>query len=189
MAHIYLVTAGDYSDYRVVAAFTDKTHAEVLAEQFGGYGVEEYELDPKLPSYLKPGYKIYHVWMFSDGELADYGLRQISYELPEGALGTLEFTDFTYPGNSDHDGQNPRTGEWYLCGLIQAKDEKHAVKIANEKRIKILAAGLWPERITDWCTITGQLKVGGTYHPSYPHHHVETPALPEELHARLRGAA
>lgn len=55
---VYLVTSGEYSDYRVNAAFTDREAAEAYAEWLNGpdpghYGiadVEEYALDEPTPT-------------------------------------------------------------------------------------------------------------------------------------------
>lgn len=175
---IYIVTAGEYSDYHIVAAFTDETKADAHAYPFRDYRVEEYNLNPDLPSYLKPGYKIYNVSMFSDGELAGgpYGLYQAHYETNPSAIGHLQFRDFAYPGNGDRDGNNPRTGEWYIHGTVQARDEQHAVKIMNEKRVQLIAGNRWPDRVTNWCRESGDY-TSKVRHPDYKHHHVEAPKI------------
>jgi hypothetical protein len=40
-------------------------------------------------------------------------------------------------------------GEAMLLVDTFAKDEQHAVKIANEKRVQLIAAGEWPEKAVE----------------------------------------
>lgn len=48
MEKIYVVTQGDYSDYHIIACFTDKEKAELCAKIYSDYydeaGVEEYDI-------------------------------------------------------------------------------------------------------------------------------------------------
>ena len=63
MKKVYLVTAGDYSDYHVKAVFSEKRGAELFAatkndsDDYYEYRIEEYELDPaKFDGIVKTQY-------------------------------------------------------------------------------------------------------------------------------------
>lgn len=55
MGKVYVVTSGEYSDYHIVAVFTNEEQAEKYADSLGlrrGYAeasVEEYDLNPAVP--------------------------------------------------------------------------------------------------------------------------------------------
>jgi len=60
---VYLLTAGDYSDYHVEAVFSEKRGAELFAatkndsDDYCEYRIEEYELDPaKFDGIVKTQY-------------------------------------------------------------------------------------------------------------------------------------
>src|ERR1039458_4420925 len=67
MSKIYAVTSGEYSDYGINAVFDNKEAAEKYAYPIDDSYVEEYELNPRLPSWVKPNHKFYHLRMFQDG--------------------------------------------------------------------------------------------------------------------------
>lgn len=51
---IYVVTSGEYSDYRIEGVFTDKDKAEAFADRNPEYEIEEY---PANPDFDKPNGK------------------------------------------------------------------------------------------------------------------------------------
>ena len=127
MKKIYLVTQGNYSDYRVVSAFSEKALAQSFIDSFveNDYEpmqIEEYDID-EFSEQLRKGYKAYFVFMAKDGTCIDV-------KQQESAPRLLESISFSY------DKKNMGTSMF-------AKDEKHAVKIANERRIREIMANHW----------------------------------------------
>jgi len=144
MRKVYIVTSGDYSDYRINAVFSTLELAEEyekLASHRNSNGVNEWEMDVDFPE-LRDKTPIFHVVMLRDGATLSVD------ELP-----VNEF-------NADALKRSPRLGspsalgergwpekrkEKALRGSFRAKDAEHAVKIANEHRTRMIAAGEWDE--------------------------------------------
>lgn len=117
----YLVTTGDYSDYRVVAVFSTEAGAKQFADRFN-YSVSPCALDPVVPPELD-GWAAFGVWMSKDGTLID--TERGEYEqLVENKTRCI----FGYGRN---------TPLWVTYTV--ARDQEHAVKIANEQRTSFLA--------------------------------------------------
>ena len=128
MKTIYIVTQGSYSDYHIVSVFSTRELAEKFIELqpppgYDEYEIEEYYLDQNVKQ-IKSGLRLYKVTMKRDGEssadLAQYDeeymmLKQLWWGVREVILD---------------------------CH-VYAKDERHAVKIANEKRAQMIASGEW----------------------------------------------
>ena len=120
--YIFLITSGSYSDYQFHAAFTDKELAEKYVKSFGlsnNFGIERCKLNPHTKE-LNENYKPYELRMTKEGvceriEIAD------------------EYCDFDIWFTYDK----------HLILSLFAKDENHAIKIANEKRVQLIAANLW----------------------------------------------
>jgi hypothetical protein len=130
MKKIYLVTQGNYSDYHVVSAFSEKALAQSFIDSFvsnedDSIEIEEYEID-KLSEQLRNGYKAYSVLMEKDGNYIE--VEQVSCLYPEKAQ--RETVEYSYHKE-------------YMTTSMFAKDEKHAVKIANERRIRAIMANHW----------------------------------------------
>lgn len=115
---IYLVTEGEYSDYHIIGAFSTKEKAQSFIKLFGdryGMYLEDYEID-KYEKQIADGLKYYIVHMKFNGDV-----EYISVE------SNLESSDKIWSDNIQ------------VC--VWAKDEKHAIKIANERRIKLKLEG------------------------------------------------
>ncbi len=205
MSKIYIVTSGDYSDYSINAVYDTKEKAEAAIAPFTGYEIEEYELNPSLPDYIKPGEKFYDITMLSDGEIPIYYDSSDDWYYRQVDLGfndydqkfEMEFQLFAYPSfGPDATNKNPdRYGEWVINGIIRARDEQHAIKIMNERRIQILANNDWPAKVTKWCKepesntlqFNGNWPEGFIYHQGYPHIHgkglhgaMDLPKMPDK---------
>ena len=128
MKSVFVLTDGEYSDYRIVSVFTTKELAEDFKLKFGCGEIEEHILDRKItdevPLYNE-NYFIYHVY---------YNVKENSYECKksEWCYASNEFDDKQV---EPMDGYSIRDNKYWYIGCY-AKDEKHALKIANE-RIKI----------------------------------------------------
>jgi hypothetical protein len=130
MATAYVVTTGEYSDYRVVAVFTTRESAEkyvgLWPDRYADCNdprIEEYLLD-EVPG-LPPGKVLYRVLFDRDGNSV------AKHEPP---------TEYMSGVRPYGDGKTMVTYCW-------ARDSEHAVKIANERRVQTIAAGEWE---ADW---------------------------------------
>lgn len=120
---VFLLTTSEYSDYRVVGVFSTREKAEAAAPLYpSGPEIEEYVLDvPMGPD----GWRFWTLSMDEEGDCFyctsdDPRLETSEYRPARGA----------------------RKLSWRSFG-VWAKDEQHARKVANEKRIQIQQAGLW----------------------------------------------
>jgi hypothetical protein len=116
MRKVYLVTKGEYSDYRIEAIFSTRYRATKYRKKWGGE-IETWKLDAPIPD------TIVGVEMKPDGEVTD------TWEIPC-SVGGEGFRSFTI-------GSNLLT--WY----VKTEDKQRAIKVVNEKRIQILALGIW----------------------------------------------
>jgi len=120
MATIYAVSSGEYSDYGIEAIFSSLALAEAWIASFPirAYGerrIEEYELDPLD---------------LSDGSRRHWFVR---LQRETGAVKECNQDDY-WSGEST--GMDVKDGFYTHCF---ATDEKHAIKIANERRIQWMA--------------------------------------------------
>ena len=132
---LFLVTDGDYSDYHVCGIFSTIEKAEHAKKWFAADNeVKKITVD-ELPDHPE-GMFWYSVYMKENGDT-------IKVEINSG--------DYSYPEIrwSPDDCQSEKCVEFEMW----AEDEKHAVKIANEKRTQLIASNQWT---TDWDTYHGQ---------------------------------
>lgn len=132
---IYVVTAGSYSEYGIEAIFGTKELAQVFIDgiinPYDAMRIEEWELDPHIKD-LKKGRKAYRVTISKEGEVKEVANESSTYILNKAEYGFP-------PGISFQDNKKIMN---YSCW---ADDEKHAIKIANEKRIQFIALNKWPQ--------------------------------------------
>lgn len=108
---VFLLTSGEYSDYRVVGVFSTRDKAEAAVPFYPSRPeVEEYVLD--VP--MHPGW---HFWTISMDEEGD--CFYCSNDDPR-----LETSEYRPP--------NARRKSWRSFG-VWAKDEQHARKVANDR--------------------------------------------------------
>lgn len=139
MKTIWVIEHGCYSDYRVVGVFTSKEKAELVAARIttSSYDqptVAEWPLDPAVHE-LSKGYTNWLGEMLKDGTVE----RMVPWELSGYDLGSnLSLWKRTeapaYKGKNIQD---------CLHGTVLAKDQRHAVKIFNERRTQMIANGEW----------------------------------------------
>lgn len=130
MAKVYLVTEGEYSSYHVCAAFSTEEKAKEAAALLRDGYIEEFELDPASPH--PPGLRFWDVLMNGDGTVVHARMQSVDLatQTKENACPWSE------------------RGKWSFD--IWAKDEGHAIKIANERRIQMLASGDWMMTWEEW---------------------------------------
>jgi hypothetical protein len=137
MTTMYVLTTGCYSDYHIVGVFSTKEKAEAAKVDHnltdGDGDVEEWGLDavPEHP----PGLHHWCVRMDRDGNTLE-ARRRGNDSFP-----SWEWAPYGV-GYSDKRGG--------VSFNMWAGDERHAVKIANEKRIGLLASGQWTEDWNEW---------------------------------------
>lgn len=146
MKTIWVVEQGEYSDYRVVGIFTTKCNAQKVMDALnngtdeGDYGratIDEWGLDPSVAE-LNQGMSIFVVRMRKDGFTEESYAQELSF-FTLGRVGARiwrrsQIQLAGYAGMPD-----------VLEAFVWATDEKHAVKIANEKRIEFIAMGKWDD--------------------------------------------
>jgi hypothetical protein len=127
MNKYFVLTFGEYSDKTIAGVYSSREIAESFCF-FENHKIEEFVLD-KQPAGIPKRYsgkKCFSVAMSRTGdcevEIADYSLYPY-------------FCDTAF-----RDGDESEVG---LRMMVFADDEKHAAKIANERRAQILAANAW----------------------------------------------
>lgn len=117
---VYIVTKGQYSDYRMVAAYSTEEAAQACLARFPGNWndarIEVLPLDVLLPTMYLP---VWYVQMAWDGEVK--GTRLVDPDLVSDDLKAC-------------DGRVRTWGETFSVECY-ARDEQHAIKIANERRL------------------------------------------------------
>ena len=133
---LYMVTIGCYSDYRVCGIYSTKELADEAVKcwttQYDTAEIEEQVLD-ELPDH-PPGLYPYKVTMAQDGSNKTVRT-SISLDLQADSV-DKEF--------KTHNGRYTYVTTGCYCFYMFAEDEVHAVKIANERRVQIIANNQWP---------------------------------------------
>jgi len=126
MDSVFIVTSGQYSDYCIEGAYTTKEKASIAADTMSDGYVVEYILDDD-----KCNPRDMHLWeveMFQDR--STHAVRR---------------------KDDDDDDELTNGKPWNkkrrsVLFVHFARDEQHAVKIANEKMSVIIATDTWPEK-------------------------------------------
>lgn len=124
VSKVFVITKGSYSDYTIVGIYSTSKGAQRAISLLNIEDVneiEEYELnelDPLVNKFAR-GYRIWWVSMQRDGTVAR-----------------------VYAERSLHTYINHRKdGNPAVWGQVLAKSEEHAIKIVNDKRAQLIAAG------------------------------------------------
>lgn len=122
MTILYVVTSGEYSDYKIESIFSTKEKAEKFCslfpeDNFQKHDIEEWTLD----EYSNKDKKEFSVSMRIDGHV-DH-IFQIN-------PGDIDKESYFFSGDLLH-------------SYCYADDTQHAIKITNERRVKLIALGLW----------------------------------------------
>ena len=129
MTKVYVVTSGEYSDYKIEGVFSNSDKAKEFADfiEEEPARVEEYELDIPREEWC-----IYQVYMKQDGTV-----RMVMQILPR-------TRSLICP---EH---RPTPGFWgytldaeALIWRVKTNDREQAIKVVGEKRAIILANNLW----------------------------------------------
>lgn len=130
---IYGVSSGEYSDYRILAMFDCRDKAQKYINRWGSrdyddMNIEEYELNPSIDE-INSNLDFYSVSMNYEGVVNN--IRNDG--IPRESVSRVSYC-------RDH-----RTKNKFLLVDCFAKDEKHAIKITNEKRTLGIAMNKWAE--------------------------------------------
>jgi RimJ/RimL family protein N-acetyltransferase len=138
MTTIYAVNRGMYSDHRVIALFTTPELAQDFMRTFP-YEYNElqtFELDSDAPRLIQNGHSIWHVQMLRDGTTESVHVCD-----PEpynfSSLGHCIWRRSKAPA---YRGKGVPDS---MQSTVLATSKKHAVKIANEHRIRMIESGEW----------------------------------------------
>ena len=133
---VYLVSEGCYSDFTIIGAFSTPEKAKDAADYFNANeGIDEYEIDQDAKQ--RPvGMKAFSVTMDREGNVIkdEWSHNNVIYECSG--------------SDADNNVVRPYGGyrgmPTHASFYVWARDEEHAVKIANEKRGALLLSNGWP---------------------------------------------
>ena len=141
---VWTIESGQYSDYRVDGIFSTRENAEAVAAKLTSegkgwhdYRIEERELDPGVEG-LREGYGCFVVWMLRDGTVES--VRQWEWDISDS-------TPEVWRRSQAPINQGKNVPDC-LNTTVFARDEQHAIKIANEQRAQLIANNEWPEAVT-----------------------------------------
>jgi hypothetical protein len=168
--NVYIVTAGEYSDYHICAVYDNREDAEYHVDNFmsragwreDGGRVEEYELNP-FRDTIRAGLKRYHVEMLRNGNTVQVRNGWIGDKTHIGTKGEFISVSGLYTYRLDMLAERGEELTWeeeqqaerarvaraklpvVLDMNVLATDEQHAVKIVNERRAQLIATDVWPD--------------------------------------------
>lgn len=112
---VYVITKGNYSDYHICAVTLDKDRAQKLKKLYSDRR-KNAEIEEYVPNEAKPMF-MYGVEMDTSGKVLAF--KADEYDLHDDGYAEAEF---------DLDSNSWRHVVW-----VNAKDEAHAVKIAQDR--------------------------------------------------------
>lgn len=110
---VYIITKGDYSDYHICAVTLDEERAEKLRKMYSD-SINDANIEEYVPNEAKPIF-LYGVQFSRDGNVMSY--RADEYDLKDEG-----YVEYEYDGY-----------EQYYVVWVKAKDEDHALKIAQDR--------------------------------------------------------
>ncbi len=133
---VYIVSEGNYSEYHVIGIYSLMENAEYAKKiYYADNDIQEMEMDfiPKHPY----GLLLFHVAMDRDGN-TNYVHREGCSVHREECSNYVEREWKPYGDNK------------HVSFTSWAKDEGHAIKIANEKRVMLIENGEWTTNFYAW---------------------------------------
>lgn len=112
---VYVVTRGDYSDYHIITATTNKDIANQIAKKFGA-----------------------KVEIYDNSEIYTKTVFGVTFNKVGDVMYCYELSEYDYPPNNKII-QHKRNNQTCLYVEVEADDEQSAIKIAAKKRAKFLA--------------------------------------------------
>lgn len=124
MSLVYAVTDGSYSDYHVIGVYSTQKRAEYAHRLHRADNEIEVWVVDELPEHPR-NHLMFNILMARHGEVV-----RTRQGAPGGGVVGIESASNYGPVNA-------------LSFDVWAKDEKHAIKIVNEYRGRMLADGMW----------------------------------------------
>ena len=124
MKEVYILTEGCYSDYRVVGVYDNLDDYNLAAKFVSANEILTVNLN-EMPHKFPEGYFPYYVEMDENGNVYKNGFAHMNHLSGEHNNG-WDLSNYS---------SEPRTVYFYVL----AKDEKQALKIANERRSILIA--------------------------------------------------
>lgn len=136
---IYIITEGEYSDYHITGVAEDRETAELLIKNWGRgqYIIEEYYINSLDDAKTIQNKTKFEVTMWKNG---NSNVMKSNYQ--EG--GFLQDPRFFFWGGMQTGGI-----EVVMELEVWANSKEHAVKIANEKRSRLIASGEWDLKVEE----------------------------------------
>ncbi len=122
--NIFVVTSGEFSEYRIKAIFSTRELAEDYIKSEGG-SIKEWDVD-----VLDIDHHYITIKMCKNGKLINEPYHFISRE---------PYTSFAGYWSNKLNDKEPR----FIQCIIETGSEERAIKVVNEKRIQLLANGWW----------------------------------------------
>lgn len=125
---LFVVTSGEYSDRKITGIYSSKDKAELAQKLFATENeIEEWELDsmPMSP----PGMLLFKVRMEKNGTVRDC---------------------YAVDSSVKWDQWSPAIEVPAVDFVVWARDNTHAIKVANEKRTQLIASGEWTTDYAEW---------------------------------------
>jgi len=142
MKEIYLVTQGNYSDYGVRGVFADKDlateYAAQISTKYEAARVVTWQIMTELIAPI--GYRGYSIKMDVDGNTDEVENDEVGRTTDENSYADIDFV-LDSPG----DGKYITTG-YYNFFICTDKGAEGAIKIANERRIRMISENKWPKK-------------------------------------------
>ncbi len=137
---IYAIEQGEYSDYRVVGVYSTKEGADAVCaalnnpDPYSDAAVVEWKMD-KAVDVIKKGYKPFHIWMMKDGTVERADVTSLDSS-------NIDEDSYVWRRSQVKYGAQASKPD-ILNATVIARDQKHAIKIVNERRIQLLALNQW----------------------------------------------
>jgi len=134
---VYVVTEGGDLDYTINGVFDNEDDAYLFAGEFGDRMIE-CQLNPLMRQLRDGCNMVYFIRMEYDGTTSEI-------EATSSLDGLKDyFGQFNDQGERIHLDPRKSGNLGQMRAYILARDEKHAVKIANERRVQAIAENRWP---------------------------------------------
>ena len=127
---VYVVSDGDYSDYHICCICSTMKKAEIAKDLYAAYNdIAEVVLD-EMPEH-PDGMFLFSVDIERNGDVHSVRLRDASFRKYK----------YTWQKSNHSD---------RVFMYVWARDEKHAIKIAGERRAQLIASNLWGISYAEW---------------------------------------
>ena len=140
MTTVWVVTDGGYSDKYVVSVCSSEENAKEFIESKLGDDYYDTEIDALLDK-AKQRLKVAVVDMRKDGSLIEDKVW-----FPHCCTDLIEECAVDFSSYGSYGGSRYRPEDKGYRFSMWARDEEHAIKIANERRTRMIAEGTWPDQ-------------------------------------------